>query len=191
MKKQNLRFTQGGSCMLSGENIEEFRKKSLAFFEKANIVLTEEEKENLEIADFGLNDLDRTGLQLVTYVNNDRYCSKEMVLLPGQTCPEHRHPPRASEDGKRETFRCRYGEVYLNVEGEATKAPISSPPKGDEEYYTVFKEIRLLPGEQYTIESNTLHWFQAGSEGAVISEFSSNSDDESDVFTDPRIKRVP
>jgi D-lyxose ketol-isomerase len=34
-----------------------------------------------------------------------------------------------------------------------------------------------------------LHWFQAGPEGAVISEFSTQSRDEADVFTDPRIVR--
>ena len=47
-----------------------------------------------------------------------------------------------------------------------------------------------MPGEQYTILPNTKHWFQAGEEGAIISEFSSNSDDSSDVFTDPSVKRV-
>jgi D-lyxose ketol-isomerase len=36
-----------------------------------------------------------------------------------------------------------------------------------------------------------LHWFQAGAEGAVVSEFSSTSRDEYDVFTDPRIVRIP
>lgn len=35
-------------------------------------------------------DLERTGLQLVTYVNTERCCAKEMVLFAGQTCPEHR-----------------------------------------------------------------------------------------------------
>lgn len=35
-----------------------------------------------------------------------------------------------------------------------------------------------------------LHWFQAGDEGAVVSEFSSTSRDEFDIFTDPRIKRM-
>ena len=68
---------------------------------------------------------------------------------------------------------------------------MSQPPAGDEAYYTVFHEIVLNPGEQYTIAPDTLHWFQAGPEGAVVSEFSSNSDDESDIFTDPRIKRIP
>ena len=64
------------------------------------------------------------------------------------------------------------------------------PVGGDEKYYSVYHEIILLPGEQYTIDKNTLHWFQEGKEGAVISEFSSPSDDASDIFTDPRIKRL-
>ena len=65
------------------------------------------------------------------------------------------------------------------------------PPKGDEAYYTVYHEIRLLPGEQYTLKPNTLHWFQGGPEGAVVSEFSTTSRDELDIFTDPRIRRLP
>jgi D-lyxose ketol-isomerase len=35
-----------------------------------------------------------------------------------------------------------------------------------------------------------LHWFQAGDEGAVVSEFSTMSTDELDVFTDVRIRRA-
>lgn len=167
------------------------RKRAAEMFAKAGIVLTKEEQENIEIADFGLGELEKTGLQLVTYVNTDRYCAKEMVLFPGQTCPEHRHPDRNGEPGKQETFRCRAGRVYLNVEGPPTPNRVSKPPEGDEEYYTVFHEIVLNPGDQYTIDPDTFHWFQAGPEGAIVSEFSSNSDDASDIFTDPRIKRIP
>ncbi len=47
----------------------------------------------------------------------------------------------------------------------------------------------LRPGEQLTIPPDTLHWFEAGDEGAIVSEFSTRSRDESDVFTDPRIRR--
>ncbi|HEY4538029.1 MAG TPA: hypothetical protein VIG45_06200, partial [Erysipelothrix sp.] len=97
---------------------EKIRKDVLFFFNKNNIVLTDSEAKNIEIADFGLNNLDTYGLQLVTYVNNDRYCAKEMVLFPNQICPEHRHPKRLDgTDGKQETFRCRFGEVHLFVEG--------------------------------------------------------------------------
>ena len=114
------------------------------------------------------------------------------MLQPGQTCPEHKHPPVAGELGKEETFRCRWGEVYLYVEGEGvdpgeTKA---SPPPGRESTYTVWHEVILRQGEQHTIMPDTWHWFQGGPEGAVVSEFSTKSRDETDVFTDPEIRRA-
>jgi D-lyxose ketol-isomerase len=90
-----------------------------------------------------------------------------------------------------ETFRCRWGKVWLYVEGEPTANIQARVPEGSESYYTVFHEIELHPGEQYTIPPNTLHWFQAGDDGAIVSEFSSTSRDEYDIFTDPRIVRIP
>ncbi|EUJ32285.1 D-lyxose ketol-isomerase [Listeria floridensis FSL S10-1187] len=163
-------------------------------FLDSNIHFTEAELESIDYADFGLDQIETEGLNLIVYVNNDTYCAKEMVLLPGQTCPEHRHPRRGADGeiaGKRETFRCRKGKVYLYVEGEPNVAQIESKlPHGHEAYYTVMHEIELGPGEQYTIEPDTLHWFQAGEAGAVISEFSTPSDDPSDIFTNPNIKRV-
>ena len=89
-----------------------------------------------------------------------------------------------------ETFRCRWGEVYLYVEGPASSPAHARPPAGDEQYYSVFHEIVLKPGHQYTIPPDTKHWFTAGPQGALVSEFSSTSRDESDIFTDPRIRRV-
>ncbi|USK47228.1 D-lyxose/D-mannose family sugar isomerase [Cytobacillus oceanisediminis] len=167
------------------------KSKALELFDRANIILTEEEKKSLEVADFGLGKVEDTGLQLITYVNTDQVCAKELALLPNQTCPEHKHPKRDFDDGKEETFRCRFGKVYLYVEGEAPESLSVLPPLGDEDYYTVFNEIVLNPGEQYTIYPNTLHWFKAGEEGAIVSEFSTRSTDETDIFTDPRIKRIP
>jgi D-lyxose ketol-isomerase len=38
---------------------------------------------------------------------------------------------------------------------------------------------------------NTLHWFQGGPQGAIVSEFSTRSRDEFDIFTDPDIRRAP
>jgi D-lyxose ketol-isomerase len=52
-------------------------------------------------------------------------------------------------------------------------------------------EVCLKPGEQYTLSPDTQHWFQAGPEGAIVSEFSTCSTDDQDIFTDPRIKRMP
>ena len=63
-----------------------------------------------------------------------------------------------AQPGKEETFRCRRGAVHLHVAGEG--------------------EIVLRPGDQHTIPPDTLHWFRAGDEGAVVSEFSTRSRDE-------------
>jgi D-lyxose ketol-isomerase len=167
------------------------QEKANEVLKKVGILLTEKEQQTVEIADFGLNELINQGLQIITYINTDRYCAKDLILFGRQTCPEHRHPPVDNNPGKMETFRCRAGKVWLYIEGDSAASISAKVPEGSENYYTVFNEIELNPGEQYTIQPNTLHWFQAGDEGAVISEFSSTSRDELDVFTDPRIKRIP
>lgn len=175
---------------LSSEVRKRAASRTIKLLNKAGIYLTPEEIKNIEITDFGLNQLEIFGLQLITYINTPRYCAKELVLFPNQICPEHKHPPIGGEAGKQETFRCRWGTVYLYTEGEATKEPLASIPANFSEYFTVWNEIVLLPGQQYTVPPNTKHWFQAGKEGAVVSEFSSSSHDETDIFTDPRIIRV-
>jgi len=166
------------------------KDEALEYYKKASIILTKEEIEKLEVSDFGLNELENTGLELVVYVNTTRCCAKEMVLFPHQTCPEHRHPPVDGEPGKEETFRCRWGEVYLYVEGEPARSPKAIAPKRREKTYTVWNEIILKPGQQYTLYPNIKHWFQAGAEGAVVSEFSTKSRDEADIFTDEEIQRI-
>src|SRR5581483_7496745 len=179
--------------MMTKKELRAARKRARKYLDRAGIVLTREEKRNIEIADMGLGELDESGLELVVYVNTERCCAKELVLFPYQTCPEHRHPPipQSNEPGKEETFRCRWGKVYLYVEGDPTPNPRAQPPNDRAQYYTVWHEIALKPGDQYTIPPNTLHWFQAGKRGAVVSEFSTTSRDEYDIFTDPNIRRVP
>jgi len=174
---------------MNKQTYEKQRRLALEFYEKAGIVLSDSEKDDIEIADFGLGTVESIGLQLVTYINTERVCAKEMVLLPRQTCPEHMHVPSYDMSGKEETFRCRYGKVYLYVSGDGNADSISGiiPPTN----VTVFKEVILMPGMQYTIMPETLHWFQGGEDGAVISEFSTRSTDETDVFTDKRIVRSP
>ncbi len=163
-------------------------QEALTYYEKAGIVLTDKEKANIEVADFGLDMVREVGLQLLTYINTDRVCAKEMVLFPGQTCPEHRHVPTNGQDGKEETFRCRFGSVYLYVEGEGDAASIQG--KLPATPVTVYHEVVLHAGEQYTIMPQTRHWFRGGADGAVVSEFSTHSTDETDIFEDARIVRA-
>lgn len=156
----------------------------------SGIWLSEKEFAQLEITDFGLNDFEHVGLFVHTYVNTSRCCAKELILLPGQSCPEHRHPPIGSSPGKEETFRCRFGCVSLFLPGPASVAPSRTAPASGHDWYTVWNEHVLHAGDQITLEPNTLHWFQAHDEGAVVSEFSTHSDDDSDIFTDPAITRA-
>jgi len=176
---------------MNKQTYEKARQAALKIYKKAGIALTNDEKSNIEVVDFSLDELEKTGLEIVTYINSDKYCAKEMVLFPHQTCPEHIHSPFANYIGKQETFRCRYGTVFLYVEGESAKNSSAKAPSGSEEWYTAWHEIVLHPGEQYTIYPNIKHWFQSGEQGAVVSEFSTQSFDEYDIFTDPRIKRIP
>ncbi|HET7129185.1 MAG TPA: cupin domain-containing protein [Gaiellaceae bacterium] len=148
---------------------DEARRRAAEMLAGAGIVLTPAERDAIEVADFGLGRLDEIGLQLVVYVNTERVCAKELILFAGQTCPEHRHPPIGEDPGKEETFRCRTGTITLWVDGHG--------------------EIELRPGDQFTIPPDTLHWFRAGDDGAIVSEFSTRSRDETDVFTDPQIVR--
>jgi D-lyxose ketol-isomerase len=156
----------------------------------AGIVIADTERRSIEVTDFGLGRFGEMGLVILVYVNTDRVCAKELVMFPGQICPEHRHPPAGGEPGKEETFRCRMGEVYLYLPGEPTLSPGARVPEDKAASFTVRREVVLRPGDQYTLAPDTLHWFQAGESGAVVSEFSSTSRDELDIFTDPDIRRV-
>ena len=176
--------------MITQEQYNRYRQEAVQWFEQAHIALTEAEKEQIEIADFGLSQFEQTGLGVLVYVNTERVCAKELAMWPRQTCPEHYHPPVAGQPGKEETFRCRWGKMYLYVTGAASANPQAKPPAGRENTYTVWHEIELNPGEQYTLAPNTRHWFQAGPQGAVVSEFSTHSTDEADIFEDPEIARM-
>jgi D-lyxose ketol-isomerase len=176
---------------MKAKDIAECRAKAAVLLRKARITITPDELETMEVTDLGLGDVKRVGLEIIVYENNDRYCAKEIVLLPRQICPEHRHPRVNGRNmGKKETFRCRYGEIYLHVAGEKTPKPKANVPRKYKPFLTVGHEIVLRPGDMYTLPPNCLHWFQAGDKGAVVSEFSSTSTDDNDRFTDPRIRRV-
>ena len=175
--------------MITRKKLQEAQKETENYFNKAGIVLSEKEKNNIEVIDFGFGKLDTMGVEIVVYVNTDNVCAKELVLFPGQTCAEHIHPSINNIPGKEETFRCRYGKVFLYVSGSLTENIKAVVPKDRSKYFTVFHEIILNPGEQYTLYPDTLHWFQAGGEGAIVSEFSTTNTDELDQFTDPDIDR--
>ena len=46
-------------------------KLALEMYEKAGIVLTESEKNSVEVVDWGLDEVETNGLQIITYINTD------------------------------------------------------------------------------------------------------------------------
>ncbi|WP_410680879.1 D-lyxose/D-mannose family sugar isomerase [Avibacterium paragallinarum] len=178
------------------------QERTIAFLQAQHIALSEKDRANVEVTDFALNEWEKIGLQLITLVNNARYCAKLLVLFPQQNCPEHRHPPFEGSIGKQETFRCLFGEVYLFVEAQQIEAQQNMPqnltalckqilpPEHRKKWYTATQGLILKAGDQFTIPPNTKHWFQAGDLGAIIAEYSSESRDEFDIFTDPEVIRI-
>ena len=71
--------------MLTQSRIASRQQQATELFEKAGVFITEAECASIEIADFGLDDFEVTGLGILVYVNTDRCCAKELVMWPGQT----------------------------------------------------------------------------------------------------------
>jgi D-lyxose ketol-isomerase len=156
---------------------------------QSGIRITEEEKNRIEVVDFGLSQLDIEGVQVLTLVQTERISVKVLAMLPNQTEPEHWHPPVGDDPGKEETIRVVSGTVYFYVQGENTFNQ-GFLVKGKEKYYTLMHEIIQKPGDQITFQPGEKHWFQSRDEGAVMYSFSSVARDALDQFTDPDIVRI-
>ncbi len=154
----------------------------------AGIFITSEEEDKIAVADFGLSRIEKEGAQILTYFATDRISAKVIVLLPGQTLPEHWHPPVGDDPGKEEIIRAVWGDLrfYIQGEGAVQEGVI---PEGKETVYTMRNEVILKPGNQLILPPETKHWFQAGKSGAVLYSFSTCVRDALDGFTDPNIIR--
>src|ERR671933_265385 len=75
--------------------------------------------------------------------------------------------------------------VYVNTDRVCAKELVLFPHQTCPEHrhppVDGHGDVLLRPGEQFTIMPDTLHWFRAGDEGAIVSEFSTRSRDETDV----------
>jgi D-lyxose ketol-isomerase len=176
--------------LITRAEVEAAQARAAGLLRRTGVALRPDELEQIAVADFGLGELETTGAQILTLLDTAEIAVKLIALFPGQTLPEHRHPPLGDYRGKAETLRCEWGEVRLYMEGEPEDAPRGRPPASRGNTYTVWREVILLPGEQITLPPDTLHWFQPGPEGAVVWSFSSRAVDVQDVFTDGEIRRT-
>jgi len=70
--------------MIAREKYRETVEKAARMLDRAGLAITPAERERFEVADFGLGEVERTGLEIITYVNTERVCAKEIVMLPDQ-----------------------------------------------------------------------------------------------------------
>jgi D-lyxose ketol-isomerase len=66
---------------MSQEQYCYWQQTAKSYLDKASIVLTPEEVENIEIADVGLDEFEQIGLMVITYINTERVCAKELIRL--------------------------------------------------------------------------------------------------------------
>jgi D-lyxose ketol-isomerase len=175
--------------MIGREEMAKARQEAFELIRASGFPVPERERENIEVADFGLGRLMEEGAQILTLVATSRIAAKLIALFPNQTLPEHWHPPVGADPGKEETIWAFWGQLYIYVEGPNTVKRGTVPPK-EEKVYSSRHEVSLSPGDQYYFAPGSKHWFQAGTHGAVLLSFSSVARDGLDAFSDPRIKRA-
>jgi D-lyxose ketol-isomerase len=175
--------------MITRAEQKKARERAAQMMTQSGIRITEEEKNKIDVVDFGLSHLEIEGVQVLSLLQTERVSVKVLALLPNQTEPEHWHPPVGDDPGKEETIRVAAGTAYFYVQGENTFKQ-GFLVKGKEKCYTLMHEIVLKPGDQITFQPGEKHWFQARDDGAVLWSFSSVARDALDQFTDPNIVRI-
>lgn len=175
--------------MITRKEFLNAQERAKCLLGRTGIYFLPKELEKIEVTDLGLSELNLSGVQILTLVNTDKIGAKLLIIFPDQCMPEHKHPSLGEYEGKEETFRCELGILYLYGPGERTVNPKGHPPEHRRSTYTVWHENILKPGDQFTFSPNIFHWFQAGSQGAVVWSFSTKAVDLQDEFTDMNIKR--
>lgn len=175
--------------MILRAEFESIKKISAEMIRSANILITDKEAASIDVADFGLGDIKKEGVQILTYFSTERISAKILVLLPNQTEPEHWHPPVDDDPGKEEIIRAVSGNLRFYIPGEPNIQE-GFIPEGKENVYTMRHEVIMKPSDQLHLPPGTKHWFQAGPEGAVLFSFSTCVRDGFDRFTDPNVVRA-
>ncbi len=175
--------------MITKSQLQAAQQRASDLIEKAGLFITEEEKEKIVAADFGLSHLAIEGIQILTLFETERIAAKVLVLFPYQTEPEHWHPAVGEDPGKEEVIRAIWGDLYFYIPGPATLSK-GFIVQGKDHLYRMRHEVDLKPGQQLILSPGTKHWFQAGARGAVMYSFSTTVRDVMDQFSDPKIVRT-
>jgi D-lyxose ketol-isomerase len=174
--------------MISRKDYEACQLEAATMIRDAGIYIKDNEFSTIEVVDFGLSNIRKEGIQVMTFFATERISAKVLVLLPNQTEPEHWHPPVGNDPGKEEIIRSVKGDLRFYIPGEGHVDQGFVPDK-KASCYSMRNEVILNPGDQLILAPGSKHWFQAGEHGAVMYSFSTCVRDGLDKFTDPDIVR--
>jgi len=174
--------------LLKKKEVVKAKCKAEEMIRKAGIKIIPKEAEKIDVADFGLSNLNKEGAQILTFFNTERVSAKVIAMFSYQTMPEHWHPSVKDDPGKEETIRVIDGTLYMYIPGE-DNMQYGFIPEGKDDCYTVRHELVMKSGDQVTLEPGTKHWFQAGEEVAIFYSMSTCARDLLDGFTDPDVVR--
>jgi sialic acid synthase SpsE/quercetin dioxygenase-like cupin family protein len=139
------------------EKVYEIVQRVRAFLKQTHLPLPS--RIDLEISHhYGIDRFFETGAVLLNCVNRE-YCKKVIVMLPGQTHPEHWH------EIKEETFHVQFGEMTVVLDGESR----------------VYKA-----GELILVPAGAKHSFET-KEGVIFEEISSTHRAVDSFYSDERI----
>jgi D-lyxose ketol-isomerase len=176
--------------VISDACVDDARGQAKELIRKSGFPVTDAELTELRLDDFGLGRVLDEGFAYIDLLRTTRLRITLLVLLPGQTLPQHLHPAYRGEPGKEETLRVLYGATRIYVQGQASPAGIKVPSE-KESFYTARREIALGSGQQYTILPGREHWFQGGAQGSVNICFQNRVDETRNVFFDPQSSGCP
>ncbi len=150
-------LTTNTTCVNVREKLEAIVGRIKQLVRTSGVVIPA--KADLEVSHhYGIDRFDQFGLTMITVVNRG-YCKKLLVLLPGQTNPEHRH------EVKEETFHVLHGDVWVDLDGEVKQ---------------------YARGDVILVERNVRHSF-GSTVGAVLEEVSLTHHAGDSFYTDPVI----
>ena len=110
---------------------------------------------------YGVEEFEKTGAIIINCINRE-YCKKLVIVLPGQSHPDHYHKR------KEETFNLLYGDFELTVDGA---------------------QRSLYPGDISLVMPGVWHSFKS-KKGCIVEEVSTTHFKNDSVYKDPFINKL-
>lgn len=107
---------------------------------------------------YGIDNFASIGASIINYINRE-YCKKIIIMVPGQSHPEHYHKK------KEETFHILYGDITIRLNGA---------------------EMKCRQGDLVLVERGAVHSFSTDN-GGIFEEISTTHYMNDSYYLDPKI----